>query len=40
MAAGASRVSKKYTPLSSVKNSWLEWNPAAEGNVRPPAAQL
>ena len=35
---GASRVSNRYTPESSVKNSSDVWNPAAEGNVRPPAA--
>lgn len=35
---GASRVSNRYTPSSSVKKSSEVWNPAAEGNVRPPAA--
>ena len=35
---GASRVSNMYTPSSSVKNISITWKPAADGNVRPPAA--
>ena len=35
--APASRVGKKYTPVSSVKNSSAVWKPAADGNVRPAA---
>jgi hypothetical protein len=36
-SAPASRVGKKYSPESSVKNSSAVWKPAAEGNVRPAA---